>query len=72
MCSPFARYIALMMQIVTPAPVTVPVKRRAPLPADATHCHDGHAFTPDNVYRDPRGRRRCRRCERIRNRKRGK
>ena len=25
-------------------------------------CHQGHAMTPDNVYEDPDGRRRCRTC----------
>jgi hypothetical protein len=30
--------------------------------ARKTHCVKGHAFTPDNLYRDYQGYRRCRRC----------
>lgn len=34
------------------------VHARVPL----TECVHGHAFTDDNVYRDPRGRRHCKKC----------
>lgn len=27
-----------------------------------THCNHGHEFTPENIYRDNRGYRRCRQC----------
>lgn len=32
---------------------------------DKTHCPHGHEYTPDNTYRDKRGRR-CRSCARAR------
>lgn len=31
---------------------------------DKTHCKNGHRFTPDNTYTDPRGWRACRTCAR--------
>jgi hypothetical protein len=31
-------------------------------------CIRGHAFTPENTYRNPSGHRKCRECERVRNR----
>jgi hypothetical protein len=34
-----------------------------------THCIHGHAFTPENTYVDPDGRRNCRACKRERRRK---
>jgi hypothetical protein len=34
--------------------------------ARKTHCLRNHEFTPDNTYVDKRGRRMCRRCMRIR------
>lgn len=38
--------------------------------ATITHCLRGHPFTDDNVYIDPnKGRRKCRECIRILNRK---
>lgn len=36
--------------------------------ARSTHCIHGHEFTPENTYRDRRGRS-CRTCRRIRDRK---
>ena len=33
--------------------------------AAKTHCVNGHAFTPDNVYRTRTGTRMCRECGRI-------
>lgn len=32
--------------------------------ARKTHCKYGHAFTPENTYRNPKGRRGCRTCRR--------
>lgn len=29
-----------------------------------THCAEGHEYSPENTYRTPQGRRRCRRCRR--------
>lgn len=40
-----------------------PPKRQV---AKATQCRQGHAFTPDNTYVDPIGRRKCRACNRAR------
>ncbi len=37
---------------------------------DKTHCKRGHAFVGDNVYRDTKGFRRCRTCERERDQRR--
>lgn len=31
-----------------------------------THCYQGHEFTPDNTYVDPKGGRNCRICIRAR------
>lgn len=36
--------------------------------ASMTHCLRGHEFTPANTYRDKRGSRHCRECQRARNR----
>lgn len=33
-----------------------------------THCSNGHEYTSENTYRDPRGRRTCRACQRARSR----
>lgn len=33
-----------------------------------THCPTGHAYTPENTYRSPRGHRSCRTCARDRDR----
>jgi len=33
-----------------------------------THCHKGHEFAPQNTYVRPDGRRRCRTCQRQRQR----
>jgi len=30
-----------------------------------THCHNGHAFTVENTYRNKNGHRRCYECQRI-------
>lgn len=38
--------------------------------AQQTHCKRGHEFTPENTYVKPDGRRTCRTCMRIRDRKR--
>jgi hypothetical protein len=35
-----------------------------------THCPQNHAYSGDNLYIDPRGWRKCRTCERARNRER--
>lgn len=35
-----------------------------------THCLHGHEFTPENTYRDARGRRRCGECHRAGDRER--
>lgn len=32
----------------------------------ATHCVQGHEYTPENTYRRPEGARRCRTCDRLR------
>lgn len=37
--------------------------------ARQTECKYGHPFTPENTYRDPKGRRDCRTCRTIRNRR---
>lgn len=37
--------------------------------ANKTHCIRGHEFTPENTYRRTNGRRACRACRRIRQRK---
>lgn len=34
--------------------------------ATKTHCHNGHAFTPENTRVDRRGKRVCRTCDRKR------
>ncbi len=36
--------------------------------AAKTHCPQGHAYTPENTYRTPRGERECRACIRARQR----
>lgn len=33
-----------------------------------THCVHGHAFTPENTYIRPNGRRRCKECHNVNNR----
>ena len=33
--------------------------------ARKTHCSRGHEFTPENTYRWPNGKRRCRTCHRL-------
>jgi hypothetical protein len=33
--------------------------------ARKTHCPAGHAFEGDNLYTEPAGKRRCRRCRRL-------
>lgn len=35
-----------------------------------THCRHGHEYTPENSYVDPRGKRLCRTCQRLRDRNR--
>lgn len=35
-----------------------------------SHCKNGHKFTPENTYNTPDGRRRCRTCDREREKKR--
>jgi len=40
-----------------------PQPRRALIPN--LICRNGHAFTPENVYMQPNGQRRCRSCKRI-------
>jgi hypothetical protein len=42
--------------------------RRGIKGALTTHCPAGHAYDAANTYRDPRGRRHCRLCERNRRR----
>lgn len=37
--------------------------------AAKTHCSSGHEFSPENTYHSPRGRRACRTCKRICDRK---
>jgi hypothetical protein len=37
-----------------------------------TECSRGHEYTPANTYEDPKGRRRCRACDRIRDHERTK
>jgi hypothetical protein len=39
---------------------TIGVKNRR-----KTHCSKNHAFVPDNIYTDPKNRRRCRMCNRL-------
>lgn len=38
--------------------------------ARKTHCKYGHEFTPENTYRTPDGKRRCRTCDREHERRR--
>lgn len=42
---------------------TIPAAR-----ARQTHCHRGHEYTPENTRRTSRGERRCRECDRARDR----
>ena len=39
--------------------------QRRGFPANKTHCKHGHAYTPENTYRKPNGRRNCRQCLRL-------
>lgn len=43
----------------------VALQRRSDKAAARTECGKGHEFTPENTYRDPKGHRRCRACERT-------
>lgn len=41
-------------------------RKRGRRPMRATHCCHGHEYVPKNTYVDPRGRRHCRECDRLR------
>lgn len=45
-------------------PVTPAVNTRRGSRATATHCRNGHEYTPENTRR-PEGSRRCRQCDRA-------
>lgn len=48
-------------------PVTVGENVRRGKLGNVTHCKHGHEYTEDNTYRDKRGHRYCRECQRLRN-----
>lgn len=53
---------ALTVPIVLTGPIEPQGRRVAT--ADRTHCPKGHPYDQENTYRDPRGRRGCRACNR--------
>ncbi len=45
--------------------VTHAVNQRRGAYANKTHCKHGHAYTAENTYRKPNGKRNCRRCRTL-------
>lgn len=58
------------LEVVTSRENTMRSSSWAAENARRTQCHRGHAFDGANTYVDPRGHRRCRECDRVRQRER--